>query len=694
MAGTWKKAHTSQFSGNQPFSPNLSFGRNLRKSELGGVIFGCRNATMKECLSKLLFGLPAQHFSYVRNIDPGLPLFLFNYTDRKLHGIFEAASKGRMFIDPYGWTNDGSERTQYPAQVQICVRLQCQPLPEDKFKELLADNYYINNHFWFELDHAQTSKLISVLSSRSIVSGNSVLLNTQNWMTLSRPLASNETWGEDETCKMLELETDYSAHSSTRTYWTENDYSLAEHIQPLDTNEVENDVNEDEMNSVFLKLKELTVKSESQEFSLANNVNDSPDMNSIEKGYTEVSDGLDKKEESSDPPFEYQYNIAQFVQEVKELTSFKKIQKERNSYLEQKLIEAEMEIQHLKDRCTLLESACNIPSCLEHVEKGVMKSTVEQHLDPKDSLFLIGGFDGKSWLATMDLYSTSQSVIKPCKPMNSVRSYASVVRLNGEIYVFGGGNGYIWYDTVESYNPVHDNWTMRPSLNQKKGSLSGAAFDGKIFAVGGGNGVDCFSDVEMLDLDIGRWIPTRSMLKKRFALAAVELNGAIYATGGFDGTDYLRSAERFDPREHSWTKLPDMNVKRGCHSLVVLNEKLYALGGFDGDKMVQSIEVFDPRLGAWTMGEPMSHPRGYCAAVVVKESIYMIGGVRVGENIVDIVENYTEGQGWQETCTTTAVKRCFLSAIAYSDELCRTDTDMDTGLDINKDTSTFVIFKM
>ncbi|KAL9289767.1 hypothetical protein ACSQ67_024466 [Phaseolus vulgaris] len=64
------------------------------------------------------------------------------------------------------------------------------------------------------------------------------------------------------------------------------------------------------------------------------------------------------------------------------------------------------------------------------------------------------------------------SVIKPCKPKNLVRSYASVVRLNGGIYVFGGGNGYIWYDTIESYNPVHDNWTMHPSLNQKKGSLS------------------------------------------------------------------------------------------------------------------------------------------------------------------------------------------------------------------------------
>lgn len=62
-------------------------------------------------------GLPPQHFSYVKNIEPGLPLFLFNYSDRKLHGIYEAASSGQMNIDPYGWTRDGSQKTQYPAQV-------------------------------------------------------------------------------------------------------------------------------------------------------------------------------------------------------------------------------------------------------------------------------------------------------------------------------------------------------------------------------------------------------------------------------------------------------------------------------------------------------------------------------------------------------------------------------------------------
>jgi len=66
---------------------------------------------------KSLTGLPRAHFIYVKNVNPGLPVFLFNYDDKKLHGIFEAASSGQMLINPYAWKNDGDERTRFPAQV-------------------------------------------------------------------------------------------------------------------------------------------------------------------------------------------------------------------------------------------------------------------------------------------------------------------------------------------------------------------------------------------------------------------------------------------------------------------------------------------------------------------------------------------------------------------------------------------------
>ncbi|KAK4589562.1 hypothetical protein RGQ29_020215 [Quercus rubra] len=489
--------------------------RNLRKSHLGGVIFGCKNSTMKECLLNQLFGLPAQHFSYVKKIDPGLPLFLFNYSDRRLHGIFEAASNGQMNINPYGWTTDGSERTSYPAQ--------------DK---------------GFQVE----------------------------------PMGVEE---KNEECR----------HS--------------------------------------------------------------------------LSEG--------------QLIIAQLIQEVQELKAFRTEQIQKTSILEQKLMEAEMEIQQLKDCCVMMLEPVSNPSValvnetvsevieelhLDHNE-SVSEVIDELHLDHNESVFLAGGYDGISCLSSLDLYYPSHDVIKSLKPMSCARSYFSAAQLNNDLYVFGGGSdqdGSEYYDTVESYSLANDQWTPRPSLNQKKGSLAGATIDNKIFAIGGGNNVECLSNVEMLDLDIGRWIPMRSMLQKRFAVGAVELNGALYATGGYDGKDYLMSAERFDPREHSWTKIASMNTKRGSHSLVVFNEKLYVLGGFDGSSTVSSVEIFDPRLGSWMSGEPMKKPRGYFAAGVINESIFVMGGI-VGENILETVETYKDGQGWQETQTRTIGKRCFLSAI-------------------------------
>ncbi|KAL2526701.1 Galactose oxidase/kelch [Abeliophyllum distichum] len=146
---------------------NCSVGaRNLRKSELGAVVFGCKHHTMGECLDKKLFGLPSSHFSYVKNVSTSLPLFLFNYSDRTLHGIFEAAGPGQMNIDQYAWiTNEGTQKTAYPAQVRVSVRRMCQPLFEEKFGPVIGHNYYEKRLFWFELDKVQTRKLIELFSS-------------------------------------------------------------------------------------------------------------------------------------------------------------------------------------------------------------------------------------------------------------------------------------------------------------------------------------------------------------------------------------------------------------------------------------------------------------------------------------------------------------------------------------------------
>nr|GLL40351.1 uncharacterized protein LOC109154902 [Ipomoea trifida] len=150
-------------------APNFSApGRNLSKSDLGAVIFGCKHYTIQECFSKMLFGLPHLHSPYVKKVSPGLPLFLFNYSDRKLHGIFKAVGHGQLNIDPHAWTGGSVELTEYPAQVQFKIYKRCHALTEDQFSPIIADNYYETKLFWFELDQFQTAKLIALFSPSSV----------------------------------------------------------------------------------------------------------------------------------------------------------------------------------------------------------------------------------------------------------------------------------------------------------------------------------------------------------------------------------------------------------------------------------------------------------------------------------------------------------------------------------------------
>ncbi|KAM1198588.1 hypothetical protein ACFX13_010161 [Malus domestica] len=70
-------------------------------------------------------------------------------------------------------------------------------------------------------------------------------------------------------------------------------------------------------------------------------------------------------------------------------------------------------------------------------------------------------------------------MIKPLRPMSTVRSCASVAQFYGDLYVIGGGDCHVWYDTVQSYCLVADVWKQCPSLREKMGSLVAATTNNK-----------------------------------------------------------------------------------------------------------------------------------------------------------------------------------------------------------------------
>jgi len=96
-----------------------------------GYVFLCNNRTERECFEKKLFGSPESEWNRVSQIKKGDILFLLNYQNNRLHGVFEAASDGKMNIDPSAF--DG----YFPAQVRAKRKMRCPCLDDAALLHLI-----------------------------------------------------------------------------------------------------------------------------------------------------------------------------------------------------------------------------------------------------------------------------------------------------------------------------------------------------------------------------------------------------------------------------------------------------------------------------------------------------------------------------------------------------------------------------
>ncbi|KAF9597513.1 hypothetical protein IFM89_019040, partial [Coptis chinensis] len=364
-----KKNETHTLGDRIPHTPgvnNSAPAYHYTKEQLGAVIFGCKHETMDECLRNLLFGLPIRHFSYIKNIESGLPIFLFNYNGRKLHGIYEATSHGRLNINPHAWTNNGSNQTQFPAQVRVRIRKQCKSLSEEQYKKVLEKNYMDELCFRFELDHRQTAQLLYLFESSSATSPYNA--------PIRKPLQRSAPRNEDR----LKLTSDDSASAeffneasavgaeftlpTTRTWASLFEETHGSDAKPSTSweeagtsyvvsgwGEVEgpcwtdNPHVEDEHSPIAPLVSGGNQDSEEQtEGDLFSCGTD----DSISENYEDASSYL----------FDPQYEIDQLMQELNEVKAFSMDQHRKTCALEKQLVDTRIELKQFRDRVAFLES--------------------------------------------------------------------------------------------------------------------------------------------------------------------------------------------------------------------------------------------------------------------------------------------------------------------------------------------------
>ncbi|KAI3519713.1 hypothetical protein L1887_08928 [Cichorium endivia] len=599
-----------------------------------------------------------------------------------------------MNINRYAWVADknDTEFTNYPAQVRVRVRQQCHPLSENQFGPVIAENYYEKQLFYFELDHNQTNKLISLFTSSPVYSrasssslqipssfpvhakihSSNAEVNQTSGLSYASVVGGNKNNTTGKWSALFTTESTFEAENKSNSMH-ENTWEDAEGDKTWESdwssevNTIRDEVPLKEEQDELLEESQLVEtainEAECVQLSSSQPLDDIPDRQVSSSGETSQSEVEEKHEEDNNTLVQDRVeeidsvNLESLVVKLKEEVEVMKQSQMKNieniNLLEQQLVKSKLEMKQLRNRIDVLESGSR------SVEVDSNQQQSKSHSQFSNSVFIVGGFDGSSWLSSLESYFPCYDIKVSHNPMNFLKMYATSATMNGELYNFGG----IGSHTVESFNPRNNQWVPRPPLYWKNIQVAGASINDKLFAVGGCKGCQISSDVEYLDLNIGKWLPIHSMNEKRSGPAAVQLNNALYITGGFDGKSYSSSVERLDPREEKWSKLADMNKRKGCHSMVVLNEKLYTLGGFDGENYVKTVECFDARMGCWVESEPMNVCRANFSAFVVGEKVYALGGSRDNNEVLDVVECFKEGSCWEVTGLKGIGKRSHYSAI-------------------------------
>ncbi|KAL6541640.1 hypothetical protein OROGR_011126 [Orobanche gracilis] len=653
--------------------------RNLSKNQLGSVIFGC---------------LPDAHYSYVKNITPGLPLFLFNYSDRKLHGIFQAVSRGQLNMDPYAWTtSEGSEFTPYGAQVRMDFQTKCQPLSEDEYKPIIEKNYYSERLFWFELDKAQTHRLIKLFMSsplpekmprppkepKQVNNMFDVFCSSDVRVAAHKEFEnldphSNPGMAE---IKLKESGNSYASilvttHASEPTgkKWTDlfgasssphngtmsqpPPYSWAD-AADVDSETKEVNCWEKQTLVDHEPKKEMyeNLEPHLQCHGLDSERLDQWGVPSSVNCWEEhaLVNHYDPKEtyENAEPHSRCHELESERVDQCGLTSSDKVLFSDREgSELEtsDSQIQSDLADRTVQENCNALfgERVLTVTETHSFDSKSVISKMMQE----------IEGFKFSQLKQRLKMDSLEQELVhskieidqlkKRCLKLESMRSFASdqcnvedCVTSEEYVLIVGGSDGNSYLSDLIMYSPLQDNVVSLCPVTFPRSRASVAKLNGELYIFGGTYDGVWYDTVESYNPIINQWVQRPSLSKKKGGMAGASLYETIFAMGGGNGVECFSEVELLDLNIGSWVSTQSMLEKRMGAAAAYMNGALYVAGGFDGKEYLRSVERFDPRHHAWSRVASMNSKRGNHSLVAHKDELYALGGYD-GDNIVSTVE--------------------------------------------------------
>ena len=147
-------------------------------------------------------------------------------------------------------------------------------------------------------------------------------------------------------------------------------------------------------------------------------------------------------------------------------------------------------------------------------------------------------------------------------------------------FLIGGFDGFTWLNSIERYNPETDTWSTVGHLTTQRSGASAVTLGDRIYVMGGFDGLfpSRLSSVECFTFGAGlanlTWHTVPDMIDCRSNFAACVEEEKIVVVGGFKSnpnnafSGVCKDVEVFDPRENIWKSSSKLNVARSALAVV------------------------------------------------------------------------------------------------------------------------------
>lgn len=251
------------------------------------------------------------------------------------------------------------------------------------------------------------------------------------------------------------------------------------------------------------------------------------------------------------------------------------------------------------------------------------------------SVLVSGGMDGRSVLASAEMFDPVSLRFEPVGPMTIARSGHSATPLDDGRVLIAGGWGHEPIAAVEVYDPAKAEFTRAGRMREAR-SGHGAALlaDGRVLLVGGvGKAGRPLASAEVFDPATGQSRPAGSMRVARMQPDLVRLaDGRIAVLDGYDQTGSPRRVEVFVPRKHRFVRgapLPEGSVGGAVAQLS--DGRILSLGS-------DAVALLTPDARRSDLLDALPHVAGRATATLLDDGRVVVIGGDEGVPLVDIFD--------------------------------------------------------